>query len=395
VTVSPIEKYRARVDELAPLKAELDAASRPDPAPAVGRLLEAAGDLLRRHLKVPHDGKALEAALMAIPEKGLHGWVEGLRADEIAGRLERAADQALDAALPEQDADGPTLTTWAMQTLLSRDRLESARVALEWLVALGRPGALVALGRLTKELAEADRRARRCTTRLSALNADRRDELAILDVERHQAAWWLSEKSGLEHDLVVKVLGGDARGTLSDEAQRAHELVTQKRSRRFSFDELFRFDLGVSGSGEQQAIRDAARADPELALALKAMEAGDEAIAELSRDEVLTVSAHVPAAVSRGSAEGAPEVVEERTEFKLLVFRTKQKVQVVVQPRRQDRFAAAAVYLPDQPQRSVDSEPGAHGLHFDVGPAERVRGLVAKVVVTMADGRDVTSKVSL
>jgi hypothetical protein len=395
VTVSPIEKYRARIAEVGALKAELEAASRPDPAPAVGRLLEAVGDLLRRRLKVPHDAQALDAALAAIPEKGLHGWVDGVKADEVAARVERAADQAVDAALPEQDADGPTLATWAMQTLGARDRLESARVALQRLAERRHPGAAVALSRVEQELAAADRRARRCTTRLTALNADRRDELAILDVERREAAWWFSVDSGLEHDLVVKVLGGEARGSLPDGARRAHEVVTQKRSRPFSFDELFRFDLGLSGASEQAAIRAAAANDPELALTLKALEAGDEAIAELTKDEVVSLSARLPGAAGARPGGDGPEVVEERTEFKLLVFRTKQKVQVVVQPRRQDRFAAAAVYLPDSPQRSVGSEPGEHGLHFDVGPAERVRGLVAKVVVTMADGRAVTSEVPL
>ncbi|MCA2979140.1 MAG: hypothetical protein INH37_12700, partial [Myxococcaceae bacterium] len=117
MTVSPIEKYRARVDELAALKAELEAASRPDPAPAVGRLLEAAGDLLRRRLKVPFDEPALDAALAVLPEAALHAWTEGVTATEVAARVERAADQAVDAALPEQDGDGPTLATWARQTL--------------------------------------------------------------------------------------------------------------------------------------------------------------------------------------------------------------------------------------------------------------------------------------
>ena len=43
----------------------------------------------------------------------------------------------------------------------------------------------------------------------------------------------------------------------------------------------------------------------------------------------------------------------------------------------------------------VAHEVGDHGLHFDVGSAERVRGVVAKVVVTLTDGRNVTSEVKL
>ncbi|MBL8941349.1 MAG: hypothetical protein JNM69_42780 [Archangium sp.] len=396
MTVSPIEKYQARIAELESLRAELEAASRPgDPAPVVGRMLEAAGDLLRRRAKVPCDEKLIDAALAVLPEKGLSSWADGVKAAEVRARVERAADQAVDAAIPESDADGKTLTTWAMQALMARDRLESARFSLERMAAKGRPGASVVLGRLSNELATADELGRRCCTRLTALNADRRDELAILDTERRAAAWWLSEKSGLEHDLVVKVLGGEARGSLPKGAQAAHELVMQKRTRQFGFDELFRFDLGMASNAEADAIRKAAESDPELMLALKAMEEGDLEIAALTKDEpVMKVAPVLQLPVER-TAKEAPEVVEERTEFKLLVFRTKQRVQVVVQPRRQDRFAAAAVYLPDQPQRSVAHEVGDHGLHFDVGAAERVRGVVAKVVVTLTDGRNVTSEVKL
>ncbi len=396
MTVSPIEKYRARVDELLSLKRELSAQSRPgDPAPVVGRLLEAAGDLLRRRSKVPCDETVIDDALAAIPEKGLTSWADGVKAEEVRSRVERAADQAVDAAIPETDADGKTLTTWAMQALMARDRLESARCSIERMVGKGHPGATTALGRLSHELGHADEKAKRCCTRLTALNADRRDELAILDGERRAAAWWLAEKSGLEHDLVVKVLGGEARGSLADAEKAAHELVMQRRSRRYSFDELFRFDLGLVSQSEADSIRRAAQDDAELALALKAMEAGDAEIDALTKDEVMTVKSAPVSRPVEPRPQPQPEVVEERTEFKLLVFRSKARVQVVVQPRRQDRFAAAAVYLPDHPQRSVPHELGEHGLHFDLGSEDKVRGVVAKVVVQLADGRNVTSEVKL
>jgi hypothetical protein len=392
VTVSPIEKYQARVDELEALSAELRAASRPDPAPVVGRLLEAAGDLLRRCLKVSCDEQRIDGALSVVPEKALLAWVDGVKADEVRARVERAADQAVDAAIPESDGDGRTLTVWAMQALMARDRLESARFAVERMRRGNRPGASVAHERLERELAAADELGRRCCTRLTALNADRRDELALLDPERRAAAWWLSEKSGLEHDLVVKVLGGEARGSLPKGAQAAHDLVMQKRTRRFSYDELFRFDLGLASPAELDAVRKAAEDDPELKLALKAMEEGDLAIDDVTKDDAPSLR---PAPVPLPVEPRAPEIVEERSEFRLLVFRAKQRVQVVVQPRRQDRFAAAAVYLPDQPQRSLPSEPGDHGLHFDVGAPERVRGVVAKVVVRLTDGRELTNEVKL
>lgn len=396
MTVSPIEKYRARVDELLSLKRELNAQSRPgDPAPVVGRLLEAAGDLLRRRAKVPCDAVVIDDALTAVPEKGLTSWADGVKAEEVRARVERAADQAVDAAIPESDADGKTLTTWAMQALMARDRLESARCSIEHLARKGHPGATTALVRLSAELTNADVHAKRCCTRLTALNADRRDELAILDGEQRAGAWWLSEKSGLEHDLVVKVLGGEARGSLADDERAAHELVMERRSRRFSFDELFRFDLGLVSQSDADAIRQAAQHDPELALALKAMEDGDAEIEALTKDDVLTVKSAPVSLPVEPRSQPQPEVVEERTEFKLLVFRSKARVQVVVQPRRQDRFAAAAVYLPDHPQRSVPHELGEHGLHFDLGSADKLHGVTAKVVVQLADGRSLTSEVTL
>lgn len=395
--ISPIEKYRARVDELESLSAELKAASRPgDPAPVVGRLLEAAGDLLRRRQKVPHAETNIDAALRVVPEKGLSSWVDGVTADDVRGRIERAADQAIDAALPDTDGDNSTLTTWAMQALLARDRLESARIAVARMASLGVGGAKTVAGRLEKELNTADALGRRCCTRLTALNSERRHELSLLDPEHRDPAWWLSEKSGIEHDVVVKVLGGEARGSLSPVQQAAHELVMQKRSRRFSFDELMRYDLGLASQAERVAIERAAKEDPELKLALEAMSAGDETIAELTKDDVVTLrSAPVSLPVEARSSAEAPELVEERTEFKVLVLRSKQRVQVVVQPRRQDRFAAAAVYLPDHPQRSVQHETGEHGLHFDCGTPERVRGVVARVVVQLADGRQLSSDVTL
>ena len=125
------------------------------------------------------------------------------------------------------------------------------------------------------------------------------------------------------------------------------------------------------------------------------VDAGDAEIDALTKDEVMTVKSAPVSRPVEARPQTQPEVVEERTEFKLLVFRSKARVQVVVQPRRQDRFAAAAVYLPDHPQRSVPHELGEHGLHFDLGSEDKVRGVVAKVVVQLADGRNVTSEVKL
>ncbi len=176
------------------------------------------------------------------------------------------------------------------------------------------------------------------------------------------------------------------------EFKTANAEVTRKRGRPVRFDDLFRLDLGLATAAEREAIRLQADGDPELKLALAAMDAAESAITEETKDEVLA-PATVPAfAVERASA---PEIVEERSEFKVLLFRSKKNVQVVVQPHRLDRFAAAAVFRSDEPDRACPSSPGDMGLHFDLGAPERLAGLVARVVVKLTDGRTHASEVRL
>lgn len=151
------------------------------------------------------------------------------------------------------------------------------------------------------------------------------------------------------------------------------------------FDELFRFDLGLATPAEKEVIRRQADADPELKLALAAMEAAESAITDETKDEVRTAPLAAAAAQLERSS-GTPEIIEERSEFKVLLFRTKKNVQVVVQPHRLDRFAAAAVYRSDEPDRAYPSKPGDMGIHFDLGEPERVAGTTARVVVKLADG---------
>jgi hypothetical protein len=354
--------------------------------------LEAAGDLLRRRRRIPCETTRIDSALESIPEQALHEWLEGVNADQVQKRIEQAADHAVEAAIPEVDAEASTLATWAMQGLLSRDRLESARYALNRMASRGRPGATVAARRLNDALHRADAGGKRVVPRLTALNTERRQELALLDDEEQAASWWWSADSGLEHDGLVRSLSGEGAGSLSSEARSAHELVMRKRPRRFSFDELFKFDLGLSTLDEANSLLASSQRDAELALTLRAMEVGDSAIEEVTKDQ------HPP---SKGvepvptPSDTMTETVVDRAECKVLVLRTKHRVELVVQPQRQDRFAAAAVYLPNRFQRSVHSAPGPYGLHFDVGSPEQVRGVTVTVVVRLADGRNLTDEVAL
>ena len=71
----------------------------------------------------------------------------------------------------------------------------------------------------------------------------------------------------------------------------------------------------------------------------------------------------------------------------MLLFRSKKAVQVVDQPHRMDRLAAAAVYRSDEPDRPFPSAPGDMGIHFDLGAPERLVGVLARIVVKLVDGQ--------
>lgn len=380
------ERYSTRADELESLRHELEGGSRPgDPGPLVGRVLEAAGDLLRRAAALTPDTTKVSAVLGLVSEAGLASWSDGIQLPELRSRLQRAASQAVEAALPDSPEDGERLTTWAMQDLQARDRLESALVAIEALAGRGRGDAKVLAERLRRAVEDVDQACRPSARGLSALNGHRRGEAALLDSAHRARAWWFSERSGIEDDALVQVLGGDAKGVLPPAEKRADGVVTKKRARRISYDELFRFDLGLSTTAEAEVLRRQAQEDAELKLVMAAMEEGERAIEEATKDDPPLRSAPVPLPVEPRT--NPPEVIEERTEFKVLVFRTKARVQVVVQPRRPDRFAAAAVFRSDEPERSLPSRSGELGHEFELGAPESVVGLTARVVVKLTDGQ--------
>jgi hypothetical protein len=387
MTPTPREKYATRLQTLEALQHELESGGRPgDGAVVVGLLLEAAGDVLRRATLLGVDGSTVIPRLAAAPESALRAWADGLAIDELATKLQRAASQAVEAALPDDPESGKAMAQWAAQDLQARDRLESALVALEALGGAGRGDAKALALRLRQAMDRVDARCRGTVTSLTALNETRRLEAGLLDGEFRGRAWWYAERSGIEDDLLVQVLGGERRGSLPEALEAASLLVKQPRRRPASFDDLLRFDLGLATPAEREAIRLEAERDPELKLALAAMEAAESAILEAAGDEVLQSpgAAPVPLPVERSST---PEIIEERTEFKVLLFRTKRTVQVVVQPHRLDRFAAAAVYRSDDPDRSWPARPGDMGVHFDLGDPERLVGTRARVVVKLTDGQ--------
>lgn len=379
-------KYAARLTELEALHHELETGKRPgDGAVVVGLLLEAAGDVLRRKAALGASPSSVTKPLGSIPELALRSWGDGVQIAELAQRLKRAASQAVESAIPDSPEDGEAMAKWAVQDLQARDRLESALVALEALGGTGRGDAKSLAARLRTAVAKVDRDCRAGVASLTALNDARRAEAALIDQEFRGQAWWFSERTGIDEDQLVKVLGGEVKGSMPAEFKSANTEVTRKRGRPVSFDDLLRFDLGLSSPGEKEVIRLQADADPELKLSLAAMDAAEAAIAEETHDDRPQPPAPVPTPVERTS--NAPEIIEERAEFKVLLFRTKKNVQVVVQPHRLDRLAAAAVYRSDEPDRPFPSAPGDMGLHFELGAPERLVGVLAKIVVKLVDGQ--------
>lgn len=379
------EKYRARLDELDALRAQLVGAGRAGaPAVVAGRLLEAAGDVVRRSGALGADAAHVRDVLKAVPSADLAAWADGVDVDELGRRLARAADQAVEAAIPESTDAGEAVARFVMQDLLARDRLESALVALDEAGRAGVTGASAAATHLRKRLERVDRTARRSVRALTAVNAERRREAQLLDPGHRGAAWWLSERAGLEDDALVRVLGGEAAGTLGAAEQAASDAVKSPRRRRWSEDELLRMDLGLASDAEVAALRSEASHDPELKLVLAALEEGERAIEEITAPPKGTGPGNVvPLAADRPRPR--PERVEERADFRVLIFRART-VQLVVQATQSDRLAAAAVFLPDAPERPLPSESTEQGLSFDLGPADRLSAKRARVTVKLVSG---------
>ncbi len=385
-TEGPIGRYRARVEELESLRGVLAKSGGTELGPVVGRVLEAAGDLLRRSGAVTFPEAVVDQALAAISPEGLRSWLDGTNVEEIGRRVARAADEAVEAALPDETSDGPTWGNWAMQGLLARDRLDSALEALQRL-SKSRVDAMTLHTKLAAQVGTLDSKLKKKARWLTALNPERRAEAALL--KDSQRAWWFSAFCDDAHDGLVRALGGEENGSLGKTEQAANQVVTQSRKRPVNFDELFRFDLGLSTPAEQAVIARQRKENPEFAKALAAMDEGERAIEELSgtRDNVIPVKFDAP---RREMSSGSPEVVEDRADFQVLLFRRKERVQVVVHPRRSDRIAAAAVFLPDSPEISQPARTTAEGFEFDLGPEEKLRGQRARVVVRLQGGNSVT-----
>lgn len=383
MTQPTANRYQARVDELLSLQRELETPTRPgDRGPVVGRVLEAAGDLLRRSQATPASVDDIDRTLALVPEAGLSSWAEDVSLEDVSARLMRSAEEAVHAAIPDDDDDGGTWSGWAMEGLLARDRLESALVALERL-ARARPDARAVSQKLRGGLLALDGKAKAGARAFTPLNVERRAEAALLD-ERGRA-WWFEAFADEKHDALVKRLGGEG-GVLSPAEASASDVVETRRSRSFGFDELLRIDLGLAPADRAVLERKAQR-ETEARRILTAMEEGEAAIAELEGAPDSMVPSADPRRGAGQASAGRAEVIDERSDFTVLAFRRRERLEVVVQPRRGARIAAAAVLGLNQ---SFDGQPSPLGTSIDLGPEQRWVGVVAQVRVTVGDRRPVT-----
>src|SRR3989338_6590270 len=106
-------KYAARLTELEALHHELETGKRPgDGAVVVGLLLEAAGDVLRRSAALKATRAKVTGPLASIPELSLRSWGDGVQVQELTTKLQRAASQAVEAALPDTEESGAAMAQW-------------------------------------------------------------------------------------------------------------------------------------------------------------------------------------------------------------------------------------------------------------------------------------------
>ncbi len=389
-------RYRTRIEELQSLKAELEAPRRPgDPAPVVGRVLEAAGDLLRRTQAVPCDRAQLETTLALVPGSGLKSWGEAVSVEDLQARLSRAADEAVEAALPDTPDDGSTWTSWAMQGLFARDRMESALWAVQLLAAQGRKDAAELHARLQSAVRAVDKALAHRAAWLTPLNADRRNEAAILDPEARLKAWWFTARNEPGDDALIAALGGEGSRQLQGAEAAVDAEVKRPRKRPVTFDELFRFDLGLGTAAEKASIAAQGKSNPDFARALAALAEGERAIEELVGPAPIVNVIPIERATPGRPEPREGVLVAEGTEFKVLLFRRRDRVQVVVQPQRAEKFASAAVFLADSPQTARPSISTAEGLEFDLGLAAKVVGQQARVVVRLQGGAEIATLVKL
>jgi hypothetical protein len=263
--------------------------------------------------------------------------------------------------------------------LEARDAFESQVAAMRCREALGYEADRPVRERLAAALEAQDVALSPRSRRLVGLNAYRRQMRDALDPDHRRGAWWFTSRA--DCDDLLDVLAGERTATQHveqcDECQRdlaRARRIELPRTRHLSEDDLWNYDLGVLSAGERVYADRHARTCPSCAQALAALVEGEQEIEGLTGmggTEVRPVG--LPPA-RRGGKE--PEVLADDADFRLLVFRRRKKVIVVVQPRAPGLVAAAALELPGGsglPGGRIDAKPCAEGLEIELSAPPRGR----------------------
>lgn len=346
-------------------------------AALAGKLLMAAGELGRRQKAVPTPG--VEGALRQLQREDLELWLTTFEAAPIKADLARASESAMEAALADAAQERAEYAGWAMEALQSRDRAESALAALERWEALGNQ--LGAEGkrsreRVQKELSQVDSIRSATARSLAGINDARRAERSKLDPDQRQKAWWFDARA--ECDGLVELIRDSSAASAKSKAKSAAHCAECERDvrlarnaeaqpieRHITEQELWDLDLGTLAAPRRRWLERHAKHCPECALALSAL-------ADDAPDNVIALPVSPSRHELQAASSPAPEVVESRREFKVLLFRGPKAARLVVEPAPGLRVAAASLNSPWAGSLPPDRHEA--GIVFDLGPSKHLVG---------------------
>ncbi|MEJ7732853.1 MAG: hypothetical protein WKG00_27120 [Polyangiaceae bacterium] len=270
--------------------AVLAGAANAEDAAAAGAVLVAAGTLLRRSQSFGVSRAGIDGGLRDLPREAVVSWLASEPAEAATAALALAVDEAIEAALADDEGERRTRSAGAFAALAGRDRLESALAGLARYEAVA--GALVGDGswrrdQLAHQVARLDGATRRRARALAALNAERRRERDTLDQGVREAAWWYADRA--DCDALAQLLAGKTAeaGHLASCAQcradvEATAMVDTPPSMHVSEDDLWRLEAGELDALDARRVSRHAERCAECALALSAMRDGEAAVEEAS-----------------------------------------------------------------------------------------------------------------
>jgi hypothetical protein len=180
--------YRSRITDLQTAIGKGDVAGA----------LCAAGDVLRRTQVLGVDAKEIETTLSALSAERVLQVIATLDASAMHARLARGIEEAFEALLAEDPSERAMWEKEALEALRERDRLESMRVAFERRMGESE--------QLDAKIAAVDAELVKKARCLVGLNDVRREELAQLDPQAREGAWWYAARS--QSDALGAVLAG-------------------------------------------------------------------------------------------------------------------------------------------------------------------------------------------